>query len=400
MIQMPRRHRPSDPTITSFSQCTGAASMGGSGTAPSSGTITAETIVTPLYLLEPYTVRRAFWLNGATVGTDRADVGAYLMTDPVNGRFDIIRSTGPVTTAGTNVCQESTTWKVSRANITSGGDSTDQDTYTTASVTLKAGRLYLLSVENSHASAAPAVSSITGGGTWAVTDATNGTTTFNGGLNRLSVWYLVPTADYTGTLSISFGASSGVTGACWALTEMAGQPAAGFLVQVAKATGNSTTPSVTLSAFAASANCTFGAIGIANTSGVTPGTGFTELADATAATPAQGLETEWRVDNDTSVDATVTSGQWAIIGIEVAADASSPFILPPSYPGAPNVYIAFAFSGTTDALFRQATNGIQLAATGVMRFASTTLPSSFTGPSQYTTARYPVWGYSDRTILA
>lgn len=401
MISRAPLWKPNEIIVTPFSEACAGVNAHSLGTTPASGTYTtaARAYLYPLRLNEPMTVSKAFVLNGASVGTDSWDVGVYQMTDPATGRVDLIRSTGSILSSGANACQDSGTWRVARRNLTAAGDSTDSDTYTTASVTLKTGRLYTLAIENSHASSAPAVASITGGPTWT----SRATTQFNSNANRVSLWTGVPTADYTGTISISFGASSGVTGAVWALDEMSGVDTStnDGIVQTATATGSSTTPSATLAAFSATANATYGIHGKAANATSTPGTGFTELSDTGTATPAQSISTQWRVDNDTSVDFTIGSAAWGAIAAEIKADAS-PFVVPPSLPGNPNIYLAFVNSGTSGAYFSVNMFQSQAAVTGTLMLASASpLPSSGTAASiTVATQRiFHVFGLSSRSLV-
>lgn len=204
-------------------------------------------------------------------------------------------------------------------NIAAGtsSSSTDANNYVTGTVTLKAGRLYLMAVENSKGSAtADVVSSITGGPTFT----SRSSVAYNTNLNRVSIWSAVPTADYTGTLTINFGGVT-QTGAVWALTEVSGvdMSTTDGIVQQATGTGNSGTALATLAAFASTANFTFGAMAHAAATATTFGSGFTESSDQTTATPAQALETEHLLGNDTTVDATFTSAQWGACAIELAS---------------------------------------------------------------------------------
>lgn len=377
-----------DVIVTPYGKHSCGLSISSGGT-PSSGTMD-RTYFYPLRLWSPFTVAKAGWVNGATAGTDNLDIGVYRMTDRATGRMDLLRSTGVVLASGTNQVQSTAVFRVARANLTSGNDSTDSTTYTTASVTLKAGRLYLLSIVNTAASAA-AVASIAGGPTWT----SRSTTQFNTTGHRTSIWSGVPTVDYTGTVVVTFGATQ--TGACWVLDEMSGVDTSSNdgIVQNAVGTGNSTTPLATLAAFGSANNATYGAHGVANASTVAPGSGFTELAEATAATPASRVETEWRVDNDTTVDATCTSGQWGSCAVEIKADAST-FVIPPG----PDLYMAFGPSGTTTTVFRVSSIGAVLA-TGVLQSttaASIPLPSNIT-PSglAINIGRIPIAGFSSRS---
>lgn len=395
----PPRHPIAPVTITPYSDFAGYQTYGERGV-PSSGSITTANQVNlfPLYLLEPFTVAKAFWCNGATVGTDNVFIGVYQMTDLSTGRVDIIRSSGPVLSAGTaNVVQETATWKVAAnaTSITTGADSTDGTAYTTASVTLKTGRLYLMSVVNTAASAA-VVSSISSGPTWA----SRASTQYNGTAHRVSIWSGVPTADYTGTLAINFGATQ--TGCRWSLNEFAGVDTATTdgVVQGVTGTGSSTTPLATLAAFGSANNATFGAMANTADSTTTPGTGFTELSDdTTATTPASFLQTEWRVDNDTTVDGTITSGAWGAAAVEIKADASATLVIPPSMIGNPNVYMGFNVSGTTATIFRSALSANEFK---IMKLASATsttgLPSTFV-PVASSTTIVPLAGFSSRSLI-
>ena len=400
MFGPPPRWRLPDVALTVASEaCLAAAPI---GIAPSSGNwaVANTARFAPLHLLEPFTVAKAFWCNGATVGTDSIDIGVYRMTDMSTGRLDLVRSTGAVLSAGTvSVVQEVGTWRVARANVTSGGDSTDRSSapgYTTASVTLKAGRLCLLSIENSAASAA-APSAITGGPTWTQ----RATGQYNGTANRLSLYSAVPTVDYTGTIDIAFGATQ--TGCTWVLDEFSGVDTAtnhGLVQVTAVATGSGTTPAATLSAFGSANNATFGVQGHAANTTATPGTGFTELADVGTATPAQAIGTEWRVDNDTSVDFTITSAAWACVGAEIKADASA-FVIPPATVGSPDVYFAMTVSGIT-ATFLRVTASAGISNTVGVLVATTTfpLPSNVTpSPPSTATVSFALAGFSSRSLI-
>jgi hypothetical protein len=287
-------------------------------------------------------------------------------------------------------------WRIARVLLTSGNDSTDRSNtpgYTTASVTLKKGRLYLMSVENSHASSAAAVNAITGGGTWT----SRSTTQYNSSLNRVSVWSCVPTADVVGTIDIAFSAAQ--TGCVWSLLELVGVDTTtndGVVQQVA-ATGNTTTPIVSLAAFGSISNACFFVEGNV-ASAATPGRGLTEMSDDTAATPAQYMETAWRVDSSTYPFATITSAQWGACAIELACDTSTVFI-PNSEPETPNIYMAFVVNGTTATLLSTSQALSNLRSAGILTQASSfPLPSSLlvTGVAP---TRVPLAGFSGRSLI-
>jgi hypothetical protein len=272
-------------------------------------------------------------------------------------------------------------------NRTNGSSSTDAATYTTGSVTMKAGRLYLMASEDSHASSAPAVSSITATGGGAPTFTSRSSVQFNGTLNRVSIWSCVPSADYTGTLDITFAATA--TGACWQLVEFmhVDTTTNDGIVQNATGTGSSTTPLATLSAFGSANNATFGAFGVGAANAGTPSTGYFETGDNTAATPAQALQTVYRYDNDTTVDETITSAAWGACAVEIKALAAGNFIVPTG-----QYFLAHWSNGNTATIVRSLSGVMQA---GHMQEAGLTtgLPQTFTPVSA---AFLPLFGITRR----
>jgi hypothetical protein len=403
MIVTPASRYPLDPVVIHPYTDQAAVLNQMSVTAPASAvwSSSSSALLVPIRLIQPFTVAKAYWCNGATVGTDSIDIGVYQMTDMTTGRCDLIRSTGAVLSAGTvSVVQEASAWKVARTNLTASFSDSDATSYTTASVTLKAGRLYLMAVQNAKGSAADAVTSITGGTeTWT----SRVTTQYNASsVNRISIWSAVPATDYTGTIVISFGANT-QTACIWSLTEMSGVDTSTTdgVVQSATGTGNSVTPLATLAAFASANNATFGAMSSINSGAHTVGSGFTQLSTTASATPAARMSTEWRVDNDTTADATVTSSQWGAVAVEVKADASS-FIIPPSPPGSnPNVYMAFVVNGGTATVFRRTPAiGFNAASAHLVSASSFPLPSTLTPATLAASAlSLPLAGFSSRSLI-
>lgn len=313
--------------------------MSGSAT-PASGTFTGAGAVVyqPIYIARPYTIQRWWWLNGATTGTDYVQVAIYDST------FTRVAASPQVLSAGSANVIQTTTHGIAGANLYANSSSTDAASYTTFSATLKAGTLYLMAVENSHGSSASAVSSISSGPTFT----SRSSVQFNSSLNRISIWSAVPATDYTGTLAINFGGTT-QTGACWSLCEFNNVDTASNdgIVQNATGTGSSTTPLATLSAFGSANNATFGAFGVASAASGTPSTGYLELSDGTASTPAQALQTDFRTDNDTTVDETIASNPWGAAAVEIKSRGTGPFTIPPV-----RGYMATWCSGSTATLFR------------------------------------------------
>jgi len=310
--------------------------------AAASGTYAATNRIhyAPFFVSKPYSLARWFWLNGATVGTD------YIQTAIYDQDLNLFKSSPRTLSAGTVNSNQYATPGVHGTNVTSGSDSTDATSYTTASVTLKAGVLYLMSVENSKATA-DVVSSIDSGPTFT----SRSTVAFNTNANRQSIWSAVPTTDYTGTLVINFGGGNTQTGAAWSLDAFYHVDTATTdgIVQNATGTGNSVTPLATLAAFGSANNATYGAFGVASTSaGAAESASYVELSDITAATPAQGTHTYYRPDNDTTVSCTITSAQWGACAVEIKSLGTGAITIPPM-----RGYLAIHCSGTTATLFRR-----------------------------------------------
>lgn len=216
---------------------------------------------------------------------------------------------------------------ISATGLTSGGSATDAASYATSSISPSASRLVLAVVVNTHGSNAT-LPTISGGGmtTWTQVS----TVQFNGTLRRITVFRALQTSPGSGTLTIDFGGTTQIR--CnWSVVQFTGIQTTGTngadaIVQAVTNTGSGNPGSVTLAAFATAENATFGAIGSSITGNITPGTGFTEIHDpGSAGGENQNVQTQFRNDNDTSVDWTPgASSAWGAIGIEIGALIRSP----------------------------------------------------------------------------
>lgn len=167
------------------------------------------------------------------------------------------------------------------------------------------------------------VSSISGCGlTWS--QEVSNLADWGGGNFREFVWKGIGTAS-SGTITIVFGgADPGYV--TYQILNVTGHNTSGMFVQApAPATGSSTTPSKTLSAFSDAGNASLGwtvvASGSDNT--VSPGSGFTELGEIRRASFTCDMAVEWRADNDTTVDATLSGSRtWYQYGFEIAVAAA------------------------------------------------------------------------------
>lgn len=218
------------------------------------------------------------------------------------------------------------------SNLTAGTDVDGNTTATTASITLTANRLALLGVINweTFLSTTPATPTCSG---WAQV-ATNLFDDNGAGRARLTVFRRMGGSNSTGTHTIDCGATNQAV-LRWSIDETdadvdtGGTNGSGAVVQSATgASSASASVSATLAAFGSASNATYGCFGFVGDAGTTAldltvGTGFTQLAEQVAGgnTFDAGLLTQYRTDNDTSVDATVNTTSIAngAIAIEIAA---------------------------------------------------------------------------------
>lgn len=217
---------------------------------------------------------------------------------------------------------------VAFTNLTSGDDTDGNSTATTSSVTLTANRLHLLTVSSQQFNGSPAETPTCTGWTQVVTFVYYNAGGTNIPSSRLTILRRMPSSNETGTHTIDFNTVN-QTEVVYSIdqsdanVETGGTNGSAAIVQSATGSGNSTALSATLAAFGNANNGTFGA-GTIYTSGMTTwtvGTGFTALANlAGGFTTDLSLLTEYRTDNDTSVDATASgAGDWGMIALEIAA---------------------------------------------------------------------------------
>lgn len=219
---------------------------------------------------------------------------------------------------------------ISSTNITTGAISTPGTSFTTNSFTPKANKLYLISmaVRNNDNSTDPLDPTITGCGlTWVNV---NGTIYDNTGTSRrrITVFRALGSSPSTGTLTIDFGAVTH-NNLDYSIDEfygvdISGTNGSGAIVQSAvnqDTAGTASTLTATLGAFGSTNNATFGVFAGNNlTVTTTAGTGFAKVGDIGG---NSRLTTEFRQDNDTSVDITFsTTCQIGGVAIELKAAAT------------------------------------------------------------------------------
>jgi hypothetical protein len=342
-------HHDADPDDPVFVHTFGMNGLGNQfhglmATAPASGTLGAANrgYNLPFYLSKPYPLARWFWLNGATVGTDYIQAAIY------DRDFRLQFASPRVLSAGTVNQLQFTNPGVAITTIDGSASSADNTSYNhvmAAGVTLRQGQLYLLAIANTHATDAAVVSAITGSPSFPGTFTSRASVQFNGTLSRISLWSVIPTADWTGTLTFNYGASTQTNFRAQINRVMGADTATNDgVVQTATGTGTSVTPLATLAAFGSVNNGTFGCFSGGVQSG-TPNAGWQEIQDNVANV---ALQSAYRSDNATTVDYTLAaSAPWGAIGAEIKAD-TSPFWVP-----AMRGYLFLWITGTTATLYRR-----------------------------------------------
>ena len=189
----------------------------------------------------------------------------------------------------------------------------DTDTYTTASVTPLSGQLVLAAVHSAMSVGTDTIPTLSGTNGWNVTWTQVATVDYrtSGNERRVTLFRGVPSSGTAGTLTTAFSATQvgrTLSVISWANVD---QTTNQGVVQSATAcaggdcTGGTTATSlsVTLAAFGNANNATYGVFGVTGfDEDQVPGTGFTELQDMVRELPTERTQTQWRVDNDTSVD--------------------------------------------------------------------------------------------------
>jgi len=205
--------------------------------------------------------------------------------------------------------------------LASGSDTSNVNQYTTASFTPGANRLVLLTLNGSTGSGVPPAPALVGNDlTYVLATAA----AISASVYQFT-YRAMGAAPSAGAVVITYGGAQ--TGTQWSVAEFtgvdtSGTNGSGAIRQTATATFvTAISMAATLSAFGAAGNATYGAFS-SNTDGPSLGSGFTQVHHCQNASPTRRLLTEWRVDNDTTPDATCsTAGQMLGAGLELVAAA-------------------------------------------------------------------------------
>lgn len=223
----------------------------------------------------------------------------------------------------------SSTFALVRATSILEWGSTDSGatSFVTSSITPVADRLYIATIHSGlRTTTDPNTPTLTGCGlTWVQID-TILPDDASSSRSRITMFRAMGSSPTAGALTTDHGGQTQdrctVTVDEFIGVDTSGTNGSGAVVQSAKnrVTGG-TSLTVTLAAFGSSSNATYGAFGISYTSTDTVGTGFTELSNAIDAASDYKTMTEFRNDNDTSVDMSfaVTLEDVGAIAIEIRA---------------------------------------------------------------------------------
>lgn len=217
-------------------------------------------------------------------------------------------------------------------NLTTGGDADGNSTASTASITPSANKLILLTVVSKTAiTTDPNQPTASGNGlTWVVINSVVYDTT-SSSRRRVTCLRAMGASPSSGALAIDFGGQN-QTNVDWVIDELSdtdtsGTNGSGAIVQTALASDGTNTVSTitaTLAAFGSTNNATYGSIGAGgNTFTITAGSGFIIIGDS-ATTNQLRASTEFRNDNDTTVDFSMSGNQeMGLVAIEIKAAAGS-----------------------------------------------------------------------------
>ncbi len=211
--------------------------------------------------------------------------------------------------------------------LTAGTNPTNLTVYTTASISPAPNTLVTLAVLSQRSYGASAAPTVTGGGMTAWQQVASVTfDPLSVPLRRMTIFRAMSTAPGSGPITITFAGNQ--SHAQWIVSqwdgvETSGTNGSGAIVQTASNAADVVNGlGVTLSAFGDAANVAYGVFGVnSKVAAVTPGSGFTEIAEVPSGENTPGsLMAEW-ASNRQAIDALWTSLRGAVLGVEIKAAA-------------------------------------------------------------------------------
>jgi len=223
---------------------------------------------------------------------------------------------------------------ITHTALTSGADATNQTSVATASISPPGNELIEVAFEvgffNQQADPAP-VPTVTGNGiTYTKVNQYSNWPIGGDFYNCIYLYRGMAASPSTGAITIDFGSTT-MDSIAWSVSSKAGVDTGGTngsaaVVQSAvNRNDGGSTLTITLAAFGSANNATAGYFGAGDVTGsprtFTEGTGFTEIHDTGAQYAAIG--TQWRNDNDTTVNTTASAASSGLAGIAIEIKAAA-----------------------------------------------------------------------------
>ena len=212
---------------------------------------------------------------------------------------------------------------ITQTLLTSSTDIVNQKVYTTATIAPAPNALITVAVLGHNSTSAAPSPTLTGGGETSWTEVAS--ITFDAVATphkRLTIFRAMSGSPGSGPLTITYSASQSDCQwivSQWDGVDISGLNGAGAIVQTGSNSGDAVAGlAVTLAALGDPGNVAYGVFGVSkNAVAVTPGSGFTEIAEQPSgeSTPAD-LEAEWAT-NDNTIDASWASLNGAALGVEI-----------------------------------------------------------------------------------
>jgi hypothetical protein len=193
-------------------------------------------------------------------------------------------------------------------NLTSGSSITSGTSVATASISVTAGRAYIISVATRTGITADPNQPTATGASLTITAMSPGSTIYDNSSSsrrRLTSFVAECTSTTSGAITFDFSGQTQTT-FVWTIEEVTGQDTTTLAVQSAvnqDTTGTASSLAVTLGAFSSADNATYGVFATGDGTGTrSVGSGFTQLANLADSVNNIGLISEWKATNDTGVD--------------------------------------------------------------------------------------------------
>ena len=239
-----------------------------------------------------------------------------------------INSAAITQTATVSVTPPGSGATITHALLAAGSNAANLKNYTTASIAPAPNALITVAVRNQRSPAAISPT-LSGGGMTSWTQvASVDYDSVSVPQGRLTVFRAMSASPGSGPITITF--SSSVANVDWIVSQwtgvdQSGTNGSGAIGQTGSARGDAVTAlSVPLAAFGNANNVAYGAVGARrNAPAITPGSGFTEIAEVT---PGENtlLEAQWATNLNTIQASIVSAKNAALLGIEIRAGAGGP----------------------------------------------------------------------------